>query len=143
MSWWSRLGNVFRVARLERELDEELQFHRDERIRELMGTGMSREGAAAKVARRFGNPLRLRERSRDIKLLPRLDSILRDTRLGFRLLRKNAVVTVAAVVSLSLAFGACLAAFALVDALIACTMSAITSGRALFSRVSGLKGSGT
>jgi hypothetical protein len=37
---------------------------------------------------------------------------------AFRILRKNIVVTGAAVVSLSLAIGACLAAFSLVDALI-------------------------
>jgi predicted permease len=118
MSMWSRLRNVFRAGRVEGELEEELRFHLDERIRELMAGGMSREAAAAQVARRFGNPLRWREQSRDVKLLPWLDSILRDIRLGLRMLRKNAVVTGAAVASLSLALGACVAAFSLVDALI-------------------------
>ena len=47
-----------------------------------------------------------------------LDSIVRDVRLGVRMLRKHPVVTGAAVVSLSLALGACVAAFSLVDALI-------------------------
>ena len=117
MSLWSRLGNVFRSGRIESELDEELQFHFEERIRELLATGLSREAATAQVARRFGNPLRWREQSRDVKLLPWLDSILRDIRLGLRMLRKNATVTAAAVASLSLALGACVAAFSLVDAL--------------------------
>ena len=75
MSLWSRLGNVFRSGRIESELDEELQFHFEERIRELLATGLSREAATAQVARRFGNPLRWREQSRDVKLLPWLDSI--------------------------------------------------------------------
>jgi predicted permease len=118
MSWWSRIANVFRAGRVESDLDAELQFHLEERISELMATGLSRDAAAAQVARRFGNPLRWREQSRDVKLLPGLDSILRDVRLGFRMLRKNAVVTGAALVSLSLALGACIAAFSLVDALI-------------------------
>ncbi len=118
MSWWSRVTNVFRVGRLDDDLDAELQFHRDERIRELMAGGMSRDAAAAAVARRFGPLLRWREQSRDIKLLPWLDSLLRDARHGARMLRKNGVVTTAAVLSLSLALGACIAAFALVDALI-------------------------
>jgi predicted permease len=48
----------------------------------------------------------------------RYDSIVRDIRLGLRMLRKNAVVTAAALVSLSLALGACVAAFSLADALI-------------------------
>ena len=118
MSLWSRLSNVFRSGRVEAELDEELQFHVEERIRELTAAGMTREAAATEVARRFGNALRLREESRDVKLLPWLDSIVRDVRLGARMLRKNAVVTGASVVSLSLALGACVAAFSLVDALI-------------------------
>jgi putative ABC transport system permease protein len=118
MSWWSRVANVFRSERVQRELDEELQFHMDERIRELTDTGMTRAAAAREVARRFGSPLRLREQSLDVKLLPWLDSIVRDVCLGARMLRKNAVVTGAALVSLALALGAAVAAFALVDALI-------------------------
>src|SRR5260221_552318 len=118
MSLLSRLTNVFRADRVAQELDEELQFHVDERIRELTTAGMTREAAAREVARRFGSPLRLREQSRDVKLLSWLESLLRDVRLGGRMLRKNAVVTGAALVSLSLALGACVAAFSLVDALI-------------------------
>ena len=118
MSVWSRLANVFRAGRLEGELDEELQFHINERIRDAMAGGMTREAAEKDVRRRFGNPLRLREESRDVKLLPWLDSIVRDVRLGLRMLRKHAVVTCAALISLSLALGACVAAFSLVDALI-------------------------
>src|SRR5204863_4092850 len=115
---WSRLGNVLRSGAVQRELDEELQFHIDERTRELIAAGTTPEAAARDVARRFGNPLRLREQSLDVKLLPWLDSLARDVRLGLRMLSKNAVVTCAAVLSLSLALGACVAAFSLVDALI-------------------------
>lgn len=118
MSWWSRLTNVFTAGRLERELDEELQFHRDERIRELMAGGLSREAATSAVARRFGNPLLLREQSRDVKLFPWLDSLIRDVRQGVRALIKHCAVTGASVLSLALALGACVAAFSLVDALI-------------------------
>ena len=103
---------------MQRELDEELQFHLEERTRELMAAGMTREAAAREAARRFGSPLRLREQSLDVKLLPWLDSLGRDVRLGVRMLRKNGGVTAAAVLSLSLALGACVAAFSLVDALI-------------------------
>ena len=47
-----------------------------------------------------------------------IESLGRDVRLAVRMLRKTPVVTGAAVASLSLALGACVAAFALVDALI-------------------------
>ena len=118
MSLWSRMANVFRPGRVQRELDDELEFHVDERTRELIAAGMTREAAAREARRRLGSPLRLREQSLDVKVMPWLDSLVRDVRLGLRLLRRSGVVTGAAVLSLSLALGACVAAFALVDALI-------------------------
>lgn len=117
MSWLSRLANVFRASNVDADLEEELRFHRSTRVDELIAQGFTREDAEAQAARRFGNALLLREKSRDIKLLPWLESVLQDIRFGARSLRKNAVVTAAAIMSLSLAIGACVAAFALVDAL--------------------------
>jgi predicted permease len=118
MSWWSRLGNVFRPTRVEREVDAELRFHLDERVRDLMADGRPREEAERAATRRLGSPLRLREQSLDVKRLAWLDAVVRDVRLGARMLRRNPVVMGAAVVSLSLALGACVAAFSLVEALI-------------------------
>jgi len=46
------------------------------------------------------------------------NSLFLDARFGLRMLRKHSVVTAAAVLSLSLAIGACTAAFSLIDALI-------------------------
>ena len=54
----------------------------------------------------------------EIEFLPRLESIGRDLRFSLRLCRRHKTVTAAAVVSLSLAIGACTAAFSLIDALI-------------------------
>src|SRR5688500_16672141 len=48
----------------------------------------------------------------------RLESIVRDIAFGLRVCRGSKAVTAAAVVSLSLAIGACTAAFSLIDALI-------------------------
>src|ERR1043166_4888165 len=118
MSLVSRIANAVRSSRVDRHLDEEMAFHIESRIDDLVATGMPREQAEAIARRQFGNPLRMREQSRDIKLLPSFDSILRDVRLGIRMLRKHPLVTVAAIVSLSLALGAFTAAFSLVDALI-------------------------
>ena len=118
MPWWSRVTNVFRSARLDRELDDEQRFHIEARADELEAQGLSRQAALEQALRRFGPRLALRESSRDIRLAPWLDSLWRDLRFGQRLLRKDAAVSSAAVVSLGLAIGACTAAFSLVDALI-------------------------
>jgi len=114
----SRFLNAFRSSRVNDSLDEELRFHVEERTRELAAAGHSPEDAARQARRVLGNTLVLRDRSRDVKLLPWLDAVLRDVRYGARVLRKNLIVTTAAVLSLALAMGACIAAFSLIDALV-------------------------
>ena len=118
MSWISRIVNVFRAGRIDDELDEELRFHLEERTRALVDAGYSAEAATAEAKRRLGNALVLRDQSRDVKVLRWLDALFNDTRFGLRMLRKDALVTSAALLSLALAMGACIAAFALIDALI-------------------------
>jgi len=118
MSRWSRFVNVLRPGRLQDELDDEQRFHIEARADELEAEGLSRADALARASRQFGNRLILRETSRDVKLLPWLESIWRDLRLGARMLRKDAGVSAAAAISLALAIGACVAAFSLIDALI-------------------------
>jgi putative ABC transport system permease protein len=118
MSWLSRLANVFRSGRLDRDLNDELQFHIDARTQDLIATGMAPAEARREAQRHFGNRLLLRESSRDTKLLPWLESIFQDVRFDLRMLLKNRVVTAAAILSLSLAIGASTAAFSLIDALL-------------------------
>ncbi|MGA3039958.1 MAG: ADOP family duplicated permease [Bryobacteraceae bacterium] len=110
MSLWSRISNTFRGERLSREIDEELAAHVDEAI------AQGREPAEARRA--FGSPLRRREESRDIRLIPWLDSLRADAIFGWRQLVKRKTASAAAVLSLALAIGACTAAFRIVDALL-------------------------
>ncbi|MGB9456192.1 MAG: ADOP family duplicated permease [Bryobacteraceae bacterium] len=118
MSWLSRLTNAFRPDRLDGELEEELRFHLETRAKEAIRRGMNPQDAAREARLRLGNPLHTRETSRDARLIPWLESLLKDVRFGFRMLRKDSAVTAAALASLALAIGASLAAFALVDALL-------------------------
>ena len=142
MSLRSRLTNVFRPARVGRGLDDEVQFHVEERIRELMATGVSREAAAEQAARRIGSRLRTREQSLDIKLMPWLESLVRDIRLGLRVHLRNAPVTIAAVLSLALALGASVAAFSLIDALILRPLSVREPGRLVYLAFNNVSRSG-
>jgi putative ABC transport system permease protein len=118
MSWLSRIANAFRGGRVDRDLADELEFHIDARIEELVRGGMPLRQAQRQARRHFGNALALRESSREAKLVPWLESLVQDVRFGARVLLKNRATTAAAMVSLSLALGACTAAFALIDALI-------------------------
>jgi len=118
MSWVSRVVNALRGEHVDRELDDEIRFHVEARADDLVCEGMSAQQAEVMAKRRLGNSLALRERSRDVKLLPWLESLCQDARFGLRVLRKDLPVSLAAVISLALAIGACTAAFALIDALI-------------------------
>src|SRR6516165_801328 len=110
MSLWSRIANTFRGERLSREIDEELRSHIEEAIED------GRDPAHARHA--LGSTLRLREESRDLRLIAWFDSLRADAIFGWRQIRKEKVTSAAAILSLALAIGACLAAFRLIDALL-------------------------
>jgi putative ABC transport system permease protein len=110
MSLWSRIRNVLRGDRVSREIDEELESHIADAIEQ------GRDPAEARRA--FGSPLRQRETSRDIRLMPWLDSLHADAVFGWRQLRKRKVTSAAAILSLALAIGSCTSAFRLIDALL-------------------------
>jgi putative ABC transport system permease protein len=110
MSVWSRIANVFRGERLNHEIDLEMQSHIEEAIA---------DGRDPREARRaFGSTLLYRERSRDVRLFAWLDSLRADAVFGWRQLVKSKVTSVAAILSLALAIGACTSAFRLIDALL-------------------------
>jgi hypothetical protein len=77
MSWLSRMANVFRASRLDRALDDGIAFHIESRIDDLIAAGMTREAAEATARRQFGNRLRMRESSRDVKLMRWLEDLVR------------------------------------------------------------------
>jgi putative ABC transport system permease protein len=110
MSLWSRIGNLLRGDGLSREIDDELQSHIEEAIEQ------GRDPAEARRA--FGSPLRQREESRDIRLIPWLESLRADAVFGWRQLMKRKVTSAAAILSLALAIGSCTSAFRLIDALL-------------------------
>lgn len=110
MSVWSRIWNVFRSNRLNREIDGEFESH----IQEAIADGRDPDEAR----RAFGPPLLMRENVRDISLIPWLESIRADAIFGWRQLKKNKITSAAAILSLALALGACTSAFRLIDALL-------------------------
>jgi predicted permease len=110
MSLWSRISNAVHGERLNREIEEELQAH----IEEAIASGRDPREAQ----RAFGSALHARETSHTIRAAGWLESILADVRFGWRQLWRNKVTSVAAVLSLALGIGSCIAAFRLIDALL-------------------------
>src|SRR5580692_11748036 len=110
MSLWSRIANVVRGERLNREIDEELEAHIAEAIAQGRDPGEAR--------RAFGSALRHRENCRDVRLVAWLESLRADAVFGWRQLHKTKITSTAAILSLALAIGACTSAFRLLDALL-------------------------
>jgi predicted permease len=110
MSLWTRIINVFRSDRMNREIEEEFEAH----IEEAIEAGRNPDEAR----RAFGSLLRERERSRDFRVIPWLDSLRADLVFGWRQLIKRKTTSSAAILSLALAIGASTGAFRLIDALL-------------------------
>ena len=110
MSLWSRIANALRGERLNREIDEELQAH----IAEAIASGRDPREAR----RAFGSTLHAREASHSVRAAGWLESLLADLRFGWRQLGRNKTASAAAVLSLALGIGSCVAAFRLIDALL-------------------------
>src|SRR5690242_15950114 len=121
MSFRSRLMNVLRGDRLNREIDEELQSH----IADAIEHGRD----PLEARRAFGPVLLRREESRDIRIAAWLDSLRADAIFGWRQLYKRKVASAAAVMSLALAIGACISAFRLIDAILLRPLPVAGAGR--------------
>lgn len=118
MSWISRIANALRPGRAAANLEDELQFHMEQRAADLVRDGLPRAEAERLARRQLGNALQLRESSRDAKSAVWLESLVQDFRFGLRMIRKYRTASFAAVISLALAIGACTVAFTMIDALI-------------------------
>ncbi|HEX5233849.1 MAG TPA: ABC transporter permease [Silvibacterium sp.] len=119
MDWLARTFRKFRFLAgretFNRELEEEMTFHRAQAEKELIADGMSPEEAHFAAQRQFGNDARLRDHSQRITSLW-FETSMQDMRFAIRQLRKNPGFAVTAIVILTLGIAASIAIFSFVDA---------------------------
>ena len=114
----SRLRSVFFRGSRESDLSEEIQLHLERETERLQATGLSRDQARRQALRLFGGVEQIKEASRDARGTAGWDTLVRDTRQGFRRLVRDWRFTTAAVLILGLAIGANTAIFSLVNAVL-------------------------
>jgi putative ABC transport system permease protein len=102
MSAWR---NVFQRAEVEREMDEEMRFHIDMEVRELMLRGVPEAEAQRRALIAFGGVEQQKEHARDARFGGRLDELKADLHFGVRWLRRSPAFTSTAVLTLALGIG--------------------------------------
>ena len=115
--WLMRLRDWLRRDRLDRELLEELRFHREQLAREAREAGSPPEAAGDQARRRLGNQTVIREEARDRWSWPWLDHFQQDVRYALRGLRRSPGFAATVILTLGLGIGANAAMFGVIDRL--------------------------
>src|SRR6202790_1845956 len=113
-----RLTSLFRRRRLEDDLNEELRSHLEMAIEINVRKGMSGEEARREALRSFGGVEQTKERYRDQRGLPVIETTLQDLRYGLRMLRRSPGFSALAVLCLTLGIGANAAVFSWIEGLL-------------------------
>ena len=101
-----RLLFFFQRNQFDRDLEDELRFHEEMKAHALADAeDMSGDLARAAARRRIGNPLRLREQSREPWIFPTVETFAQDVRHALRLLGRDPAFTFTALATLALGIG--------------------------------------
>jgi macrolide transport system ATP-binding/permease protein len=120
--WWYtaplRLKSILRGRWVERELDEELQFHLEHKIEEGIANGLSPKEARYAAMRAMDGLEQRKEEMRDMRRIHWLTDFFDDARFAMRSLRRTPGLTAFVVITLALGIGMTSGTFSMVDALI-------------------------
>ena len=107
---WLRLKALARRGQLDRDLEDEMNFHLAMREAKL--------GASLPARRAFGNSAFIREECRELWTFGRLESLARDLRYAIRQMRRDVGFAVVAAMTLAFGIGATMSIFTMFDAVL-------------------------
>ena len=108
-----RLRSVFRRARVEQELDDEIRDHFDRRVAADVARGVPREQARQAALRAFGGIEQSKEACRDVRRVSVIEHTVQDLRFGARHFSRApiATATMIGIFALGIGFSAALFLF--------------------------------
>jgi predicted permease len=120
--WWFtarlRLRSILRRSLVERELDEELQFHLEHKIEEGIAAGLSVSAARRRAMRAMDGLEQRKEQIRDTRRVHWLTDFLDDAHYAVRSLRRSLGLTAFVTMTLAAGIGLTSTTFSMVDGLI-------------------------
>src|SRR5450432_2974473 len=113
-----RLQSLAHSGRVHNEIAEELSFHIQRRTEDNLRRGMSPEQARQEAQQRFGHLTQIQEQGYEVRGGGWLEKFLQDVSYGARILRRNPLFTLTAVVTLALGIGVNTALFAVLESVL-------------------------
>jgi len=114
----ARVGAFFRREPLDRELEEEVASHIAMATEDNIRNGMTPDEARRKAMVKFGGVEQAKERQRESRGLPWLETILQDLRYTMRTLRRDRGFATVAILILALGIGANVVVFSVVNTIL-------------------------
>ena len=131
-----RLRSLFRRSAVERELDEELQYHIDRQTELNVREGMPPEVARAAATRALGGMAYRKEQVRDMRGTRWIEDLAGDVRFAVRSLRRARGFSAAVILTLALGLGVNTAMFTLLRGTLLNTLPNRDSNRLVYLRQS-------